>query len=156
MTNPYQIESPALISFSGGRTSGYMLRHILDAYAGQLPAGIVACFANTGNEMLETLDFVRDCSQRWNVDIVWLEFSPDGEKQRKFRVVDHPTASRQGQPCEELLRERKYLPNPVTRFCTTTLLCGRTHKSSYVFALVMWRAAAVPSGFQVSPRDNAT
>jgi hypothetical protein len=31
MTNPYQIESPALISFGGGRTSGYMLSQILDA-----------------------------------------------------------------------------------------------------------------------------
>jgi 3'-phosphoadenosine 5'-phosphosulfate sulfotransferase (PAPS reductase)/FAD synthetase len=121
MTNSYQIESPGLISFSGGRTSGYMLRHILDAYAGRLPDGIVACFANTGKEMPETLDFVRDCSQKWNVDIAWLEYSPDGEKQRKFRLVDHQTASRHGEPYEALLRERKYLPNPVTRFCTTQL-----------------------------------
>jgi hypothetical protein len=26
MTHPYQIEPPALISFSGGRTSGYLLQ----------------------------------------------------------------------------------------------------------------------------------
>ncbi len=38
MTNPYQIESPALISFSGGRTSGYMLRQIIDAYRRTAPA----------------------------------------------------------------------------------------------------------------------
>jgi 3'-phosphoadenosine 5'-phosphosulfate sulfotransferase (PAPS reductase)/FAD synthetase len=131
MTNSYQIESPALISFSGGRTSGYMLKQILDANAGRLPPGIVACFANTGKEMPETLDFVQDCSRRWDVAIVWLEYSPDGEKQRKFRVVNHQTASRQGEPYEALLRERKYLPNPVTRFCTTQLLCGH---SAYVAA----------------------
>jgi hypothetical protein len=47
MTDPYQIEPPALISFSGGRTSGYMLRKILDAYDGRLPQGIVAAFAKT-------------------------------------------------------------------------------------------------------------
>jgi 3'-phosphoadenosine 5'-phosphosulfate sulfotransferase (PAPS reductase)/FAD synthetase len=121
MSDPYRIEAPALISFSGGRTSGFMLRHILDAFEGRLPEGIVAVFANTGKEMPQTLDFVRDCSSAWNVDIVWLEYAPEGEKQRKFRVVDHGSASRKGEPYEALLRERKYLPNPVSRFCTTML-----------------------------------
>jgi 3'-phosphoadenosine 5'-phosphosulfate sulfotransferase (PAPS reductase)/FAD synthetase len=124
MSNPYRIEAPALISFSGGRTSGFMLRCILEAFGGRLPEGIVAVFANTGKEMPQTLDFARDCSSAWNVDIVWLEYAPEGEKQRKFRVVDHGSASRNGEPYEALLRERKYLPNPVSRFCTTVLLCG--------------------------------
>lgn len=33
--NPYHIEGPALISVSGGRTSGFMLRQILDAHGGR-------------------------------------------------------------------------------------------------------------------------
>jgi 3'-phosphoadenosine 5'-phosphosulfate sulfotransferase (PAPS reductase)/FAD synthetase len=70
MTNPYHIEPPALISFSGGRTSGYMLRHIIDAYGGRLPHDLVPCFANTGKEMPQTLDFVRDCADRWSVPVV--------------------------------------------------------------------------------------
>ena len=54
--------------------------------------------------MPQTLDFVRDCGEGWNVPIVWLEYAHDGEKQRKFRVVDHASASRQGEPYEALLR----------------------------------------------------
>jgi 3'-phosphoadenosine 5'-phosphosulfate sulfotransferase (PAPS reductase)/FAD synthetase len=121
MSNPYHIERPALISFSGGRTSGYLLRHMQGAYGGCLPQDIVVCFANTGKEMPQTLDFVRDCADRWNVPIVWLEYAPGGGKHRKFRVVDHHTASRSGEPYEALLRERGYLPNPVSRYCTTML-----------------------------------
>lgn len=119
MSNPYLIEGPALISFSGGRTSGFLLKHILDAYGGQIPALVKVCFANTGNEHLATLDFVAECSERWNVLITWLEYAPSSEK--KFRVVTHTTASRDGEPFEALLKERQYLPNPVSRFCTTML-----------------------------------
>ena len=121
MTNPYNLAGPAIISFSGGRTSAYLLKQMIDAYGGTLPDDVVACFANTGKEMPQTLDFVRECGRQWAVDIVWLEYAPDGEPQRKFRRVDHATASRSGEPYEALLRERKYLPNPVTRFCTTSL-----------------------------------
>jgi hypothetical protein len=86
MTNPYQIEAPALISFSGGRTTGcYMLRHILDAYGGQLPKDVIPCFANTGKEMPQTLDFVQECGERWGASIVWLEYNPGLPE--KFEVV---------------------------------------------------------------------
>ena len=35
--NPYRVPRPAVISFSGGRTSGFMLKKIVDAYGGRLP-----------------------------------------------------------------------------------------------------------------------
>jgi 3'-phosphoadenosine 5'-phosphosulfate sulfotransferase (PAPS reductase)/FAD synthetase len=119
--NPYLIEGPALISFSGGRTSAFMLHQIVEAYGGRLPANVIPCFANTGKEMPQTLDFVAECGERWGVNIVWLEYDPAGEKQRKFRIVDYATASRDGEPFEALIRQRKYLPNPVARFCTEIL-----------------------------------
>src|SRR5437868_6225570 len=105
--NPYLIEAPALISFSGGRTSAYMLKQIIDAYDGQLPGDIIPCFANTGKEMPQTLDFVRDCAEQWKVVIVWLEYNPEGERQRHFRIVSHSTASRNGEPYEALIHKRK-------------------------------------------------
>ena len=59
MTNPYQIEPPALISFSGGRTSGYMLRQILDAYDGRLQV-TGRCDALAGYEFQNVQQLTRD------------------------------------------------------------------------------------------------
>lgn len=63
-----------LISFSGGRTSGYMLHRILEAN-GDLPDRVKVLFANTGREMPGTLDFVHNIEKNWGVDITWLEYS---------------------------------------------------------------------------------
>ena len=45
------------ISFSGGRTSGFMLHQILEANNG-LPDCSKVIFSNTGREMPQTLDYV--------------------------------------------------------------------------------------------------
>lgn len=116
--NPYRIDEPTVISFSGGRTSAYMLHRILKAHDGQLPDEAVVCFCNTGKEEEATLQFVHDCEQMWDVPIVWLEYQVADPK---FKVVDFASAARQGEPFEALIKKRKYLPNPVTRFCTTEL-----------------------------------
>lgn len=112
--DPYYVEGPALISFSGGRTSGYMLRLILDR---GLQPDVHVVFANTGKERSETLDFVRECGERWGVPIHWLEWDPE----TRFREVTWETASRKGEPFTALIHWKQYLPNPVTRFCTTWL-----------------------------------
>ena len=85
-----------------------------------LPDRAVVTFANTGREMPETLDFVHECGQRWDVPIVWLEYDrPDGKA--GYAKVGNNSASRNGEPFEILLKQKKYLPNVVTRFCTTEL-----------------------------------
>jgi len=132
-TNPYAIDGPLCLSFSGGRTSAYMLFRVMEAHGGQLPDDVVVCFANTGREMPQTLDFVRDCGERWGVDIVWLELGlvrlDDTSKRKRFeyetRVVNYETASRNGEPFMALVEARKYLPNPVARFCTADLKVRR-------------------------------
>ena len=48
MSNPYDILEPTVISFSGGRTSAYMLHKVLQNGGGQLPSNAIVCFANTG------------------------------------------------------------------------------------------------------------
>ena len=118
--NPYKLPDGNIqISFSGGRTSAYMLHKILEAN-GDLPERAVVTFANTGREMPETLDFVHECSQRWSVNITWLEFCRTSCSPT-YRVVDRSTAAQNGAPFRELLLAKKYMPSPMKRFCTTEL-----------------------------------
>jgi 3'-phosphoadenosine 5'-phosphosulfate sulfotransferase (PAPS reductase)/FAD synthetase len=109
------------ISFSGGRTSAFMLHQILEAN-GSLPDRVKISFANTGREMPETLDFVQECAQRWDVPIIWVEYKRyKEERKNSYRIVSHNEASRDGEPFKELIEAKKYLPNAVARFCTAEL-----------------------------------
>ena len=124
MRDPFVINEPTCISFSGGRTSAYMLWRALQSNNG-LPDEAIVCFANTGKEEEATLEFVRDCSVNWNVKIHWVEYRSDDPK---FTEVTFETASRNGEPFEQLILKKKFLPNPVTRFCTIEMKIRAIHK----------------------------
>lgn len=127
MHDPFNITQPTCISFSGGRTSAYMLWRVLQANDG-LPADTVVCFANTGKEVEATLRFVQDCAEHWNVPIHWLEYLPT---EPGFIQVDFGRASRQGEPFEALILKRQYLPQtrwpgaarPASRYARCTASC---------------------------------
>lgn len=95
--DPFLIEGPALISFSGGRTSGYMLSRILDA---GLRPHVYVVFADTGKERPETYRFVREVERHWGVKVWW---------------VHRPGYF------DQLIVDKKALPNTVQRFCTQEL-----------------------------------
>ena len=113
-------DANVLISFSGGRTSAYMLFKILEAQQFILPDSCKVVFANTGREMPETLDFVQRCGEEWGVPITWLEYTKIG-KRSTFKIVNHNSASRNGEPFELLLKGKGILPNVHRRFCTQDL-----------------------------------
>lgn len=115
--NPYRIDPPFYVSFSGGRTSAYMLRKILDAHGGSLPSGGYALFANTGREHTATLDFVERIGREW-CEVVWIEYA---QNDAGYEIVTRSTASTHGKPFSALLERKRYLPNPVARFCTSDL-----------------------------------
>lgn len=111
-------EGNVQISFSGGRTSAYMLHQILEAN-GDLPEDRVkVMFQNTGREMDQTLDFVREVGQRWGVMITWTEYRA---KAPFFEEVGFQGASRNGEPFDALIDKKQYLPNQQSRFCTQEL-----------------------------------
>jgi 3'-phosphoadenosine 5'-phosphosulfate sulfotransferase (PAPS reductase)/FAD synthetase len=102
-----------------------MLRKILDAHKGKLPEDVFVCFQNTGEEREETLAFVRDVSERWQVPVVWQEYrrlfnpahytedllvysghgphSKHPDAAPKTVVVDFDTASRHAEPFRQLV-----------------------------------------------------
>lgn len=75
-----------LMSFSGGETSAYLLQWVLKNYPNH---NINVVFANTGEENEETLKFVQQCSEYFDVEIIWLEY-----ERLSFRIVDFKTAYR--------------------------------------------------------------
>lgn len=103
-----------IINFSGGRTSAYMTKRLLDEGL----KDYIVTFQNTGKEMPQTLDFINECDIRWGLNIVWLEY----RKQNNFKIVNYETASRDGRPFNELIDHKKgFLPNVMTRYCTGSL-----------------------------------
>lgn len=130
--NPYEITESTCISFSGGRTSAYMLYKVLECGGGQLPNDTKIVFANTGKEDEATLKFVQACSDNWNVPIIWVEYQ---HEEPNFKVVNFETASRNGEPFEDLIRNgsRRYLPNPMTRYCTVDLKIKAAQR--YLFSI---------------------
>ncbi len=122
MTTPYFIEGPAIISVSGGRTSGFMLRKIIDAHGGKLPDDVIPVFCNTGREHEATLKFLKEIGERW-CPIVWLEYvyQPETTPVHAFKIVDYCSASRNGEPFESINRARSGLPTPINRHCTSEL-----------------------------------
>lgn len=115
-------------TFSGGRTSAFMglLLKDLPKYKDYDKLYV---FANTGKELPETLDFINQCDKEWDLGVVWLEAKVVHEKGigTNYKVVDHETASRKGEPFTDMLN--KYpLPNNMASNCTRELKLAPINK----------------------------
>ena len=118
----YALESdfPHCLNISGGKSSAYMLRQIIDANGfdkAGWPDDVRPVFTNTGREMEQTYEFLHKMETRWNVPLVWIELSQRAGGVR-YKRVDHETASRNGEPFKILVDEGKYLPTKHRRCCT--------------------------------------
>lgn len=109
-----------LISFSGGRTSGFMAKWIIDNLSHKYE--IVTVFSNTGKERPETLDFVKRCDEYFNLNTIWIEAQIQEEfgKGILAKVVNYETADREGAVFRNHIK--KYgLSNVTAPMCTRDL-----------------------------------
>lgn len=108
------------ISFSGGRTSAYMTKMLLDNFSDKYD--FIVTFANTGLEHEKTLEFVNNCDKHFGFNTVWLEavVNPEKQKGTTHKIVNFETASRNGEPFHEVIK--KYgIPNQSYPHCTREL-----------------------------------
>lgn len=102
--------------FSGGRSSGMALHLVREKID-------LVIFNNTGKEREETLRFVQSVSEKWGIEIVWIEYYNDmNGGGHSYKVVDFETASRNGEPFRNIIeRKEMFLPNTKVRYCTEFL-----------------------------------
>lgn len=108
-----------LVSFSGGETSGYMAYWLKKHYKEIGFENICFVFANTGQENEQTLLFTEQCDKAFNLGVVWVEAKVNQEKGKgiRYSIVDFKSASRNGEPFEDVIKKLGITnqPNP---FCT--------------------------------------
>jgi len=107
------------VSFSGGRTSAYMTKRLLDTKPPE--TRVIVTFANTGLEHPKTLEFIKRCDDEFGFNTVWLEaVVHPNRKAPTHRIVTFETASRKGEPFEAVIA--KYgVPNTKYPGCTRDL-----------------------------------
>lgn len=108
-----------IISFSGGRTSAYMTKMLLESNDYK---NIHVIFANTGQEHEKTLDFVNNCDKYFGFETTWVEAEVQEGKGNGTRhsIVSYETASRNGKPFEDVIK--KYgIPFSKAPNCTREL-----------------------------------
>lgn len=109
-----------LVSFSGGRTSGYMTKMLLDKYSDRYEIKVI--FANTGFENEATLQFVHDCDTHFEFNTVWIEAVTHAGAGNGIthKVVTFDTASRNAEPFESMI-EKYGITNMQSPQCTRNL-----------------------------------
>lgn len=112
--------SRLVISFSGGRTSGYMTWRILQEWRDKYDE-MVVIFANTGAEHEKTLEFVNNCDKHFGFNTVWLEAEvQEYGTGAKGKVVTYETANRNAAPYEAAI-DKYGIPNVLHQWCTDRL-----------------------------------
>jgi Phosphoadenosine phosphosulfate reductase family len=119
----YPLKDRISISFSGGKTSAYMTKMLLDHFRKHEPwREIIVTFANTGQEHEETLKFVDRCDKAFGFGVVWLEavVDPRPRVATSYKEVNFETAARKGEPFEAMI-EKYGIPNKSYNHCTREL-----------------------------------
>jgi hypothetical protein len=144
------IKENVLVSFSGGETSAYLAKWMIDNKSDVY--NMVFVFANTGDEEEKTLEFVKECSLKWDIEIVWVEaVVHQGERKGStHRVVDFDSASRNREPFVDVIT--KYgIPNQNFLHCNREMKLNPIH--SYMRS-IGWKDYSTAIGIRVDEIDR--
>ena len=114
------MKSVLFVSFSGGRTSGYMSWWLLENKSDEYDLRFV--FSNTGCEHPETYKFVDKCDKAFGLNLVWVEavVNPEHGKGIRHKIVNYETAARKGEPFESFIAKHG-IPNAAYNQCSERL-----------------------------------
>lgn len=104
-----------ICNFSGGRSSAYMINFV--------PKNTKFIFCNTSKETPETYEFIKECINYFKIDLIVLEYKP-----KSFKITDINKCKKNGEIFEDLINYKKFMPNVVTRFCTTDMKINVTKR----------------------------
>ena len=115
-----------LVSFSGGETSAFMAKWLIDNKSDEFE--MIFVFANTGDEEEETLDFVNKCDKEWNLNVVWVEavVHKNERKGSTHKIVDFNSASRNREPFIDVI-DKYGIPNQNFIHCNRELKLNPIH-----------------------------
>ena len=139
-----------LVSFSGGETSAYLAKWLLDNKSDVY--NMVFVFANTGDEEEETLSFIDLCSKKWDINIVWVEAVVHHNERigSTHKVVNFKTASRNREPFKEVIK--KYgIPNQNFLHCNREMKLNPI--KSYMKSLG-WKDYKTAIGIRIDEADR--
>lgn len=110
-----------LVSFSGGRTSAYMARRLLDNRKPE--DDLIFVIANSGQEDERTLIFADRCDREWGLNLVWIEAEvpPTLGEGIRHRIVTFETADRTGYASFEPMISKYGIPNKPFPHCSKYL-----------------------------------
>lgn len=110
-------ESVNVVSISGGQTSHYMIKKVLEDYPNSRN---VFVYCDTGAEHEGTYEFLQDTQKHFNIEIVCIRLHMPKEKGKgcEYRVVDIKDCKPDHKPFLELMQKYGRPYNPGGKFCT--------------------------------------
>lgn len=140
------MNKPHVVKFSGGRSSGMMLMEMLKKNQLNPERGDVIVFNNTSAEHPATYEFTRQmkvlAEEKYNIPFFWIEYQTYEDagksgwrRNASYRLVNETPYSdenksgyrHKGEVFEEMISLNGYLPNMLSRSCTSAMKISITN-----------------------------
>ena len=116
-----------MVTVSGGRSSAMMARHIQTSEKYK-DFDKIFIFANTGQERVETIEFLKNIVNFWGIDLNIVEAVGSSEMGVgiRYKLVDFDTLNMESKPFEKVIMHKNKgifdgLPNQESPYCSENL-----------------------------------